>query len=244
MLTARGTSAVAILQVLLLTALGVLLRWGPAGWAAATTSLAVVAVATARVARSYEVVRLGPADVVTLVRATLTCSIVGLVVDQSVTSGPSASSSVALTVLGAVALALDGVDGRVARRTGTGSAFGGRIDGEGDAFLLLVLSVPVAAEFGWWVLVVGLARYVFGAAGWVLPWMRAQLPFRWWRKVATAGAGIALVTATADAIPHQLAGMALLVGFLLIAESFVRDVWWLWSHASVRRPEPAAGGPA
>ena len=46
--------------------------------------------------------------------------------------------------LAVVALALDAVDGRVARRTGTVSPFGARLDGEADAFLMLVLSVHVA----------------------------------------------------------------------------------------------------
>src|SRR5690606_6854276 len=116
------------------------------------------------------------------------------------------------------ALALDGVDGRVARATGTGSPFGGRLDGEADAFLLLVLSLPVAATFGGWVLVIGLARYVFAAAGWVLPWLRAQLPFRYWRKVVTATAGVVLVVATVDVVPGALARAGLVLALALIAE--------------------------
>ena len=94
-----------------------------------------------------------------------------------------------------MALALDAVDGRVARATRTCSAFGGRFDGEADAFLLLVLSVHVAPSYGWWVLAIGLARYAFAAAGWVAPWLRGRLPFRYWRKVVTAVQGIVLVVA-------------------------------------------------
>ena len=44
-------------------------------------------------------------------------------------------------LLSSVALALDGVDGQVARRTRTVSALGARFDMEVDAFLVLVLSV-------------------------------------------------------------------------------------------------------
>ena len=62
-------------------------------------------------------------------------------------------------------LVLDAVDGRVARRTGTTSSFGARFDGEADAFLILVLSVYVAARLGSWVLVIGAARYAFGRLG-------------------------------------------------------------------------------
>ncbi|AXH97908.1 CDP-alcohol phosphatidyltransferase family protein [Ornithinimicrobium avium] len=229
------------LQVVLLAAVGVVLRWGPIGWVAALVSLVVVDVATARLARSYRVVALGPADVVTLVRLALSCGIVAVVVGSS---AATSARPFAVAVLGAVALALDWVDGRVARRTRTASPFGGRFDGEADAFLLLVLSVPVAAGFGWWVLVVGLARYGFGVAGVVLPWLRAQLHFRYWRKVVTATAGIALVVAAADVVPRPLASAALVVAVALIGESFGRDIWWLRSHAPVRHPQPAAGGPA
>ena len=56
-----------------------------------------------------------------------------------------------------VALLLDWVDGQVARRTHTESAFGARFDMEVDAFLILVLSVYVASTTGWWVLIIGAA---------------------------------------------------------------------------------------
>lgn len=241
MTTVRAVPAVAILQLLLLLALGLLLRWGAPGWIAALASLAVVDVAAVQLARAYRVVALGPADVVTLTRAVLTCGVVALVVEPS-TATSSRTASVA--ALAATALALDWVDGWVARRTGTGSAFGGKIDGEADAYLLLVLSVWVAAAVGWWVLIIGLARYAFAVAGWVLPWLRAQLPFRYWRKVVTAVAGVALTVAAADVVPGVLAGLGLVAALLLIGESFVRDIWWLRSHASVPEPQPAAGGPA
>ena len=134
------------------------------------------------------------------------------------------------------ALALDAVDGRVARRTGTVTAFGCRFDGEVDAFLILVLSVAAAPTVGWWVLAAGLARYAFAVAGWWLPWMRATLEFRYWRKVVTATVGIVLAVAVADVLPAGLTTAVVLVGLALLAESFGRDVWWLWRH---RAPAPA-----
>ena len=97
-----------------------------------------------------------------------------------------------MVVLTVPALVLDAVDGRVARRPAAVTAFGGRFDGEVDAFLILVLSVAAAPTVGWWVLAAGLARYAFAVAGWCLPWMRARLEFRYWRKVVTATVGIAL----------------------------------------------------
>ncbi len=73
---------------------------------------------------------------------------------------------------------LDAVDGRVARRTGTASAFGARFDMEVDAFLILVLSVYVARVGRRVGAAIGAARYAFVAAGWLLPWLRGPLPPR------------------------------------------------------------------
>ena len=101
------------------------------------------------------------------------------------------------------ALVLDAVDGWVARRTGTMTELGARFDMEVDAFLLLVLSAYVAPILGLWVLAIGLMRYVFVAAGWVLPWLRLQLPYRYWRKVVTAVQGIALTLAASGLIPES-----------------------------------------
>ncbi|MEE3919878.1 CDP-alcohol phosphatidyltransferase family protein [Micromonospora sp. BRA006-A] len=119
--------------------------------------------------------RLGPADWVTLTRATLAGGVAALTVD----SFREPIVVPVLVVLSAVALSLDWVDGQVARRTGTVSALGARFDMEVDSFLVLVLCGYVADQVGAWVLVIGAMRYVFVAAGWVLPWMRGSLPPRY-----------------------------------------------------------------
>ena len=57
------------------------------------------------------------------------------------------------------------------------SAFGARFDMETDALLIQVLAI-LAWQYGKagpWVLVSGLLRYLFVAAGWVWPWMREPL---------------------------------------------------------------------
>ncbi|GAA1477302.1 CDP-alcohol phosphatidyltransferase family protein [Nocardioides aestuarii] len=168
----------------------------------------------------------GPADLVTIARGTLTCAAAGLVV-----AGPHP----ALLPLCVLALALDAVDGPVARRTGTSSAFGRRFDGEADAFLMLVLSAAVAVHGHAWVVVLGLLRYAFGAAGRALPWLRRPLPVRWWRKVATGVSGTVLVVALAEVLPGPATTALLLVALALLGESFGRDVLWLW-----RRRTPVA----
>ena len=88
----------------------------------------------------------------------------------------------------------------------------------------------VAPSAGAWVLAIGAARYVFLAAGWLLAWMRAPLPPRDWRKVVAATQGITLTVAAADVLPPALTQAALAVALALLAESFGRDVWWLWRH--------------
>ncbi len=194
----------------------------------------VLAIAAARTASRERVELLGPADLVTVTRAALACCVAALVADSW-----SGGSAVGLLVaLASLALVLDAVDGRVARRTGTVSRFGGRLDGEADAFLMLVLSVYVAESDGAWVLAMGAARYLFAVAGWWLPWMRATLPARPWRKVVTATAGIALTFAASGLGPAAATYAGLVLGFLLLAESFGRDVWWLWRRRRSVRPEP------
>ncbi|KRE99105.1 hypothetical protein ASG88_15340 [Nocardioides sp. Soil777] len=222
--------------VVLLAGLALFPGIGVAGLAVGLACAAVLGTAADRSARRAGVRSWGPADVVTLGRATLACGVAALVTDALVAQ-PSVPVLVSLAV---VALALDAVDGRVARRTGTVSPLGARLDGEADAFLMLVLSVHVAAEVGAWVLAIGVVRYAFAVAGWVLPWMRADLPPRHWRKVVTAVAGIALVWAVAD-LPGTYAALGLAT--LLLAESFGRDVGWLWRRrsASVAVVAPAAG---
>ena len=223
-------------QVLLLTALTATVGLGPAGWVAGLASAALVDVTLAHGLIRDPTERLGPAGWVTLARATLALGVAALAADSFVRPVP-----VALLVgLAVVALALDYADGEVARRTGTVSELGARLDGEVDAFLILALSVYVAPIAGAWVLAIGAARYAFLAAGWALPWMRARLPRRDWRKTVAATQGIVLAVAAADVLPPVLVQAALVVALALLAESFGRDVIWLWRR---RRSGAAAAAP-
>jgi phosphatidylglycerophosphate synthase len=169
-------------------------------------------------------VLMGPADLVTLVRAVLVGGVAALVADSFVGSERVG----ALTALVVVALALDAVDGRVARNTGTVSAVGARFDMEVDSILVLLLSVYVARSLGLWVLAIGSAHYVLVVARRALPWLRGQVPPRHWCKVVAAVQGIVLTTAAAGVLPRVVAVLALVVVAGLLAESFGREVWWLW----------------
>ena len=141
--------------------------------------------------------------------------------------------------LAVVALVLDGVDGWVARRTGTVSGLGARFDMEVDAFLILVLSVYVARSVGPWVLAIGAARYAVWAVGWVLRWMRTPVPPRYWRKPVAATQGIVLTAAAAEVLPDVAINVAIAVAVVLLAESFGRDLVWQWRRHRVPRPDGA-----
>ena len=197
---------------------------GAAGWITGlvTGSAAAALLVTAR-RRSPQPVIL-PADWVTLTRMLLIAGVTGLVADSF--SRPV--SITALVTLSAVALALDAVDGQVARRTGTATPLGARIDGEADAFLILVLSITVSQDYGGWVLVIGAARYAFLLAGWLIPWLRAPLAPRFWRKVVAAVQGVVLTVAASGVTSRLVGTIAVAAALLLLAESFGRDIIWLY----------------
>jgi phosphatidylglycerophosphate synthase len=190
------------------------------GLAAGLAAGALIAVARTR----SDEPSLHPADWVTLTRAILAAGVAGLVAD----SFSRSVSITALVTLSISALVLDAVDGQVARRTNSATPLGARIDGEVDAFLILLLSIAVSQTYGAWVLVIGAARYAFLLAGWLIPWLAAPLPARYWRKVVAAVQGIVLTVAVSGQL-DRLVGMMVVAGaLLLLAESFGRDVIWLY----------------
>lgn len=97
--------------------------------------------------------RFGPANMVTLARLAGMFALPFMPPPMIVVAG-----------LGLALLALDGVDGWVARRTGTSGEFGAFLDQECDAFFLLLLCLMLhrlPGGLGAWILVPGLLRYLF-----------------------------------------------------------------------------------
>ena len=186
-------------------------------------------------------VQLGPADRVTAVRAVLALGVAALTV-RGLAEPLSGRLTAVLVTLSAVALVLDAVDGYVARRTGTASAFGARFDMETDAFLIAVLSVHVAPRVGWWVLAIGAMRYAYVLAGWALPWLRRPTPPRYWAKVVAAVQGIVLTVAASALPPDPVVRLAAGAALALLVESFGHDVVWQWRHRD--DPEPVTPPPA
>jgi phosphatidylglycerophosphate synthase len=197
---------------------------GVAGWAVglATGSAATALLVTARMRSDQPM--MFPADWVTLTRALLIAGVAGLVADSFIRP----VSVTALVTLSTVALVLDAVDGQVARRTGTATPVGARLDSEVDAFLILLLSIVVSQDYGSWVLLIGAARYALLVAGWLIPWLAAPLPPRYWGKVVAAVQGIVLTVAASGLLSPAVGMIAVAAALLLLAESFGRAVIWLY----------------
>ncbi len=225
----------------LLAALDAAVDLGPLGWAAGLASGTGLSVLLAGALVRHRATGLGPAGRVTLFRAVLACGVAGLTAD----SFGSDDNAAILVVLATVGLVLDAVDGRVARRTGTCSSFGGRFDMEVDAFLIAVLSAYVAPTAGWWVLAIGAIRYLYVAVSWGLRWLRRPLPSRFSAKVVAAIQGIVLTVAASGLVPLGVIRVVLAVAMALLVESFARDIARLWRERMEPLPpvDHAPAGP-
>ncbi|MFC7549918.1 CDP-alcohol phosphatidyltransferase family protein [Plantactinospora sp. GCM10030261] len=217
--------------VVLLAVLAGTAGLSPGGWVAGLACGLVVCGALAHALHRSGTRTLGPANSVTLSRAMLVGAVAALTVAPQDGTAPVAP----LATIAGVALALDWVDGQVARRTGSSSALGARFDMEIDSLLVLLLAAYVARSSGGWVLAIGLMRYAFLAASWALPWMRAELPPRQWRKVVAATQGIVLLVAACGVLPATLTTVLLAASLTVLVESFGRDTRWLWRHRAAVR---------
>ncbi len=156
---------------------------------------------------------LGLANLVTLLRSGLLVSCVAL-----------DSFHGALTALGAFAsLVLDGVDGWLARRRGTSSAFGAQLDVETDSLLVATLAVAATLEgHGAWSLLAGALRPVYVLArasvrGVEIPERRSP----WGRRIFVASSCLLMASLV---VPHELgARLATATACALLCVSFAPD---------------------
>ncbi|MFC7532916.1 CDP-alcohol phosphatidyltransferase family protein [Actinoplanes sp. GCM10030250] len=228
---ARAPLAGFAAQLLLLAVLAGFVGLTTAGWVAGVAFGAALCGLLALALRRAGMHDLGWANGITFGRAILTGGVTALV--ATVLTGSPVPTALLVTIA-AVALAMDGVDGQVARRTGTSTALGARFDMEVDAFLILVLSIAAAVEFGWWAIAIGAFRYVFVAASWVLPWLNAPLPPRFGRKVVAAQQGVLLAVVVSGLLPAWLSVATLLIALGSLTWSFGRDIAWLHKASQVR----------
>jgi len=174
--------------------------------------------------RRVQPVRFGPANRITLARGILVGEIAAFMVSPG-----DATHAAWVTGAAAIALAMDGLDGMVARRSGLASPYGAQLDMELDSILMLVLSI-LAWQWnraGAWVLFCGLARYAFLLAGLAWPWFRRELPPAFRRKTACV-LGIGGLTASIWPWPWPEVGTclaAIATGALFL--SFGVDIAWL-----------------
>jgi phosphatidylglycerophosphate synthase len=169
--------------------------------------------------------RFGLASIVTFTRVSLVALILALL-------GETAATGIMwLAVCAAiVALVLDGLDGRLARRFAESSRFGARFDMETDAALILVMALLIwqIDRTGAWILAAGALRYVFIAASVLVPWMQRSLPASRRRQAVCVVQVVSLILCLAPVVPGALAPIIGLVGLTCLAASFLIDTAWLW----------------
>ncbi|HWM56297.1 MAG TPA: CDP-alcohol phosphatidyltransferase family protein [Pseudonocardia sp.] len=214
-------------QLAVLAALAGTLGLHGVGWLAGLLFTLTVGLLTGVCGAAARAAAAGPANRVTLARGTLIGGVAALAADGLVHGGLHGARLGVLVAMASVALVLDLVDGWVARRTGTVSELGARMDMELDALLVAVLSVLAAGTLGPWVLLIGLMRYLFVIAGHGRPWLTAPLPPSRTRKVVAAVQGVTLVVAVSLVVPHALVVAGVLAALAALLWSFGRDTLWL-----------------
>jgi phosphatidylglycerophosphate synthase len=179
--------------------------------------------------RHHPFARFGPANQVTTLRAMLVAMVAALVGEPRFPIVADTAAAASLLIA-----ALDGVDGWLARRHRIASSFGARFDMEIDALLILVLAILVA-EFekaGPWVMLSGLLRYIFIAAGRYWPRLRAPLFPSRRRQAICVVQILALTLALVPAIQPPLSGAVAAAALAALAFSFIVDTRWLLRSAA------------
>jgi phosphatidylglycerophosphate synthase len=192
---------------------------------------AAIVLIVARHRRAYHPFpRFGPANQVTTVRALLVSLVAGLIGEPHV---PAIADAAVL--IGTLATLLDFFDGWFARRTQMISALGARFDMEIDALLIQVLAILAwrHGKAGAWVLLSGLLRYIFVAAGWLWLWLQRTL-FPSFRRKAVCVVQIAgLVIAMLPAVAPPFSAVVAAVSLAALSYSFLADTLWLWRRRSL-----------
>jgi len=177
--------------------------------------------------RTPGLARFGAANRITLLRVAMVA-----LVAATLSEIPSAALSWTIVVFVTVALFIDGLDGRVARRTGSASAFGARFDMETDAALIMVLSLLCwqFGKAGIWILAAGAMRYVFVLAATTLPWLRTPLPPSRRRQAVCIWQSGLLLGVISPLFPSPASDVLAAATLLLLAWSFAVDIRWLWQQ--------------
>jgi phosphatidylglycerophosphate synthase len=210
-------------------------EWYAAESGAVLAIVMIVAIGLVRAHHPFN--RFGAANHVTTVRAALVALIAGLIGEPAVPPAAAAATGMA-----AIVVMLDGLDGWLARRSDIASEFGARFDMEVDALLILALAILAwrHGKAGTWVLLSGLLRYAFVAAGWLVPWLaRPLLPSRR-RQTVCVVQMVGLGLAVTPIVPASLSAVAAGAALLALVGSFLVDIVWLWRARLTATPEVTA----
>lgn len=175
--------------------------------------------------------RFGLANAITLWRAAFSSFLFALSADSLAGNYPLSDPFIhtLITVLAATFLALDGLDGWLARHYGMESRFGEQFDMHIDALFVLSLCLLLAVSgfVGPWVLLNGLIFYMFQAAKHIWPAFHGKLPPQWRRKAICVLQTMLLIAALAPVTPYWAAQLGCLAGLGLLIWSFGIDTIWL-----------------
>jgi phosphatidylglycerophosphate synthase len=207
----------------------------------AFAGLAVMAPLVIRGAvRHHPHARFGAANQITLVRATGTALLLGLVAAPHVLGAHPLAPW--LPFCGAAALLLlDLCDGALARRQGLASAFGKMFDQEVDAAAILVLSALAVVFAGApvWTLGIGALHYLYRLSGWLVPALARPLPYSLRRRVVCGVQIAALGGLVAPLTPATWAVAIAAAALAALTLSFLRDA--IWCLTVTPRQAPGAG---
>lgn len=170
--------------------------------------------------------RFGLANTLTLARLAGAAVFAGF----ALAPAPLAGSGGWLAAAAAAALlALDGIDGWIARRQGLASDFGARLDMETDALTILVLAALALAlgKAGAWILLLGALRYLFVLAGRGEPRLAAPLPPSFRRKAVCVLQIAILAALLAPAVAPPVSQALAAVALAALVWSFAVDVRFL-----------------
>jgi FkbM family methyltransferase len=213
-----GAAAVLILAL----AAGLSAGWfAPVSAVAALAAFALIAIAIRLGLVDHGGRAFGLANTLTLARAVIACLVVA-----TVAGSLDLAAQWTVAAIAGLAIALDGVDGWIARRDGLASRFGARFDMEIDALTILALAVTLAAHavVGPWILASGLLRYAYVVAGWLWPPLGGLLPYSERRRVCAVVQGVSLVLAMIPALPPGAADALAAAGLATAVMSFGTDI--------------------
>jgi phosphatidylglycerophosphate synthase len=160
--------------------------------------------------------RFGLANTVTLLRLAGALALPAL---------PPGSVGVAVLTI----LALDGLDGFLARQSGSCSAFGAHFDMETDAMLVAMCALELFARggIGGWVLCAGALRYAYVVCLWLWPARAGDAPRSRWGRLAFFTLVVGM--AAPWLLGARLGVWFALVGSAAVTLSFARSFYYSYS---------------